>query len=234
MFLLPLRDINPTKRAPIMTYLIIALSFLVFFYELSLPSRSLNMFINTHAFIPSKFWFLLSHGDIWGIVSMIIFSTFMHGGWMHIIGNMWFLYVFGDNVEDVMGHHIYFLFYLTASAIGMLMHALIFPSSTVPLIGGSAAISGVLGAYMVFFPTSPIETLLIVGIFPFVVYISAYWYLFYWILLQLVSGIVDVFSPVAYWAHVGGFITGLWLGMLIKSHRPGRYKMYADKIHYYY
>ncbi len=233
MFLLPLRDINPTRKAPIMTYVIILVSFLAFFFELSMPKGTLQMFIQTHAFVPAKFWHMVKVFDLWGILSMILFSTFLHGGWMHIIGNMWFLYVFGDNVEDAMGHHVYLLFYLFASAVGMIVHAMIFPTSNMPLIGGSAAISGVLGAYMVLFPASPIETLFIIGIFPMTVYISAYWYLFYWILLQLVSGIVDVMSPVAYWAHVGGFLAGLWIGAVVKSHRPTRYRFYSDRIYYY-
>ncbi len=234
MFILPLRDVNPTRRAPIMTYAIIMVSFLVFFYELSMPTSQLNAFIATHAFVPAKFWDMLMSFNIWGILSMILISTFLHGGWMHIIGNMWFLYVFGDNVEDAMGHHIYLLFYLFASMVGMFLHALVFPTSTTPLIGGSAAISGVLGAYMILYPASPIETLLIIGIFPVIIYISAYWYLFYWALLQVVSGIVDVMSPVAYWAHVGGFITGVIVGMWIKQHRPVRYRLYADNIYYYH
>ena len=234
MFILPLRDINPTRRAPIITYLIIMVSFYLFLYELSMPTQALEMFIRSHAFIPAKFWIMVKELNIMGILSMVLWSTFLHGGWLHIIGNMWFLYVFGDNVEDIMGHHMFLLFYLFASFVGMLLHALIYPTSAMPVIGGSAAISGVLGAYMILFPSSPIETLLILGIFPFITYVSAYWYLLYWIVVQFVSGIVDIVSPVAYWAHVGGFVAGLWIGSVARSRRPNRYRFYSDSIYYYY
>jgi membrane associated rhomboid family serine protease len=225
MFLLPLRDINPSRRAPIVTIAIVVISFAFFFWELSILSSQgkagLEAFIASRAFVPKRFWMLIMSWSISGwltALKMILWSTFLHGGWAHIIGNMWFLYVFGDNVEDTMGHANFALFYLLSSVAGMLLHAIVFPGSTTPLIGGSAAISGVLGAYMVLFPGAPIETLLIIFVFPVVIYISAYWYLFYWFILQVVSGLVDVFSPVAYWAHVGGFLFGLYVGYEVKRH----------------
>lgn len=148
----------------------------------------------------------------------VITSMFMHGGWMHIIGNMWFLVVFGDNVEDAMGSLRFVVFYLLCGAAAVVAQVLSGPGSVVPMVGASGAIGGVMGAYLLLYPTAPVHMLLFLGFFIQRIVVPAYFMLGYWFLLQLVSGTLSRGAGgVAVWAHVGGFVAGLILARLFCS-----------------
>jgi hypothetical protein len=143
---------------------------------------------------------------------------FLHGGWMHIIGNMWFLWIFGDNVEDRFGHALYFLFYIACGLAAGLTHALLNWGSTIPTVGASGAISGVLGAYMVFFPRSRIVTLVPLIFFWFTVQLPAFFFVGYWIVLQFLGGLTQSSRSTggtAWFAHIGGFALGFILAKLL-------------------
>ncbi len=142
----------------------------------------------------------------------VVTSMFMHGGWLHLLGNMWFLLVFGDNVEDAMGPVRFTLFYLLCGVAAVAAQILSNPTSTVPMVGASGAIGGVMGAYMVLYPLAPVHMLVWIGFFMQRVVVPAYFMLGYWFLLQLFSGVVmPGVGGVAFWAHVGGFLAGVFL-----------------------
>ncbi|ODN31407.1 rhomboid family intramembrane serine protease [Fervidobacterium thailandense] len=233
----PLYDTIPHIRKPYVNYMIIVANVLVFAYELYLSlfysQSSLTNFFNTFGFVPAKI-FGLFYGINWRfemiptpqvpplaeIAISSITHMFIHGGWFHIIGNMWFLKIFGDNVEDAMGHFKFFIFYITGGLFALAFHVLFNPFSDVPLVGASGAISAVMGAYAVLFWYSRIVSLVFL-IFPIVVEIPAVIYLFYWFLIQVINGFFSTFveSPVAYWAHAGGFIYGLLVGTRVRKKR---------------
>jgi membrane associated rhomboid family serine protease len=158
----------------------------------------------------------------------IVTAMFMHGGWIHVLSNMLFLWIFGDNIEDKLGHFRYLSFYLLCGVIASLSHILTNPSSQVPSIGASGAIAGVMGAYMVLFPKARIRTLLILGIFIQIVRIPAMVMLGYWILIQVLSGFAEVGlqagGGIAWFAHIGGFIAGFFLIMVMKRPRKRAYR----------
>ncbi len=151
-------------------------------------------------------------------------SMFIHGGWLHIIGNMWFLFIFGDNVEDVLGHRNYLIFYFISGIAAAGLQVYITPKSPIPTIGASGAISGVLGAYLVLFPRAKIVTLLPVFFFFDIIDISAILFIGFWSLLQFVMGIgslgIESSGRIAWWAHVGGFIAGILMVPLFKKRSP--------------
>jgi membrane associated rhomboid family serine protease len=201
----PLRDTVPSRSTPVVTILIIVANVLVFLYMLSLDPYSQNHFIRQYAVVPARLH-----------LSALITSMFLHGGWMHLIGNMWFLWIYGDNVEDVLGHGKYLLFYLLCGVIASLAQYAISPDSRVPTLGASGAIAGVMGAYLIKFPHSRILTLI-----PFFIFwtteLPASVILVYWFVLQFFSGLGSIgYSQVsqggvAFFAHVGGFIAGMVL-----------------------
>jgi membrane associated rhomboid family serine protease len=204
--MIPLRDTIPSRTTPIVTILIIVANVLVFLYMVSLDSYTQNYFIRQYAVVPAKLH-----------LSALITSMFLHGGWMHIIGNMWFLWVYGDNVEDVLGHFKYLLFYLLCGLIAALTQYAISPDSHVPTLGASGAIAGVMGAYLIKFPHSRILTLIPIIVFWTTIEIPAVIILVYWFILQFFSGLGSIgYSQasqggVAFFAHVGGFIAGMLL-----------------------
>ncbi len=201
----PLHDANPRHSPSFITWTFIALNVLIFLYMLSLPLMANERFIGLYSFVPYYF-FENPLGNAYRLVS----SMFLHGGWAHILGNMFFLYVFGDNIEERMGHGKYALFYLLGGVVATLAHGLLTPGSPVPLVGASGAISAVLGAYIVLYPQQRILTFI-----PplFVLWLPAWLYLGYWALLQLFQGVAGLGltdgGGVAWWAHVGGFLFGL-------------------------
>jgi membrane associated rhomboid family serine protease len=225
--MLPLNDPEvPRHRFPFVNYTIIILNFIVFIYMLTLGSTGSDIFIYQYGFIPvgllqgvSINSAQLSDGSTISFASSIpawctlFTSMFVHSGWLHILGNMLYLWVFGDNVEDRFGHIKYVLFYLFAGLAAAFLQTIIDPASDIPNVGASGAIAGVLGAYLVFYPGSRVRTLLFVIIIPFIVKIPAFVLLIIWFVLQFVSGIgslgaVDA-GGVAYFAHVGGFVFGM-------------------------
>jgi len=222
--MIPIRDTIPSSRIPLVTYLLIAVNLGVFFYEISLGDRLLP-FLERYALIPAR---LL--GD--GRRSFLEFLTpvsamFLHGGWMHVLGNMLYLYIFGDNVEDTLGHGRYLLFYLACGVASFAVQIGFQPASAVPNVGASGAIAGVLGAYFFLFPRARVVTLLPLFVFFTVVEIPAVVFLGLWFLIQFLSGTVSLgysaaAGGVAWWGHVGGFVAGIVLLKVFAFSGTGR------------
>lgn len=213
--MIPIGDENAgTAIKPLVNWTIIGLCVLVFLYELILPPARLDAFFLQWGAIPAE---ITRFHDVYGLIT----SMFLHGGWAHIIGNMLFLLVFGDNIEDAMGHISYLLFYLLTGIIAGLAQILLSPTSTIPLIGASGAISGVLGAYIVLFPHGKVRALVFFGYFGQIVLVPAWVMLGLWFALQLFSGFASLGGPdiggVAFWAHVGGFVSGAVLVWLFRD-----------------
>ncbi len=225
--MIPLRDANPAQTAPLVTVTLIVINALVWFYEVSLGPHRIEPFIQTYGLVPAHFLSFTSHaGGFFGNAVMPLFtSIFLHGSWAHVIGNMWFLWIFGDNVEDRLGHGRFVLFYLLCGIGASLAHALFNPHSTMPTIGASGAISGVLGAYLIMFPHARVLTLLILFVYVQLIEIPAYVFLLVYIGFQLLMGITapetyaEQASGVAYWAHIGGFALGVALCLIFPRTR---------------
>jgi membrane associated rhomboid family serine protease len=211
----PIQDDAPRRGVPLATYLLIALNVAVFLVEISLPKPILEEVISLFGVVPARFtdptW-----PNPWGSFKYLTLFTcmFFHGGWIHLIGNMWTLWIFGDNVEDRMGSLRFVVFYFLCGLAASLVHIYMHPHSTVPTIGASGAISGVLGAYYALFPLARIVVLIPIFIFPFFFELPAVLYLAWWFFIQLFSGTLsvvhdEIVGGVAWWAHVGGFVTGL-------------------------
>ena len=218
--MIPLKDRNPSYSIPFVNYVLIAANFVVFFYELSLGPR-LDAFFETYGLIPGRYFSMVAH-HTHPITRYLPFisSMFIHGGWLHIIGNMWFLFIFGDNVEDRLGHRKYLLFYLLSGLAAAAVQVLSSVNSSVPTIGASGAISGVLGAYIVMFPRAKIVTLLPIFFFFDIIDISALLFIGFWFLMQFFSGVqswgVDTSGGIAWWAHIGGFLAGILMVPIFK------------------
>ncbi|MGB9824079.1 MAG: rhomboid family intramembrane serine protease [Candidatus Hydrothermia bacterium] len=215
--MLPLRDINPSRRKPLITYSIVALNALVFFYELSL-GRAVRQFFYQYGFVPWNFTAFLKGISDRPYILNFFSSMFIHGGWAHIIGNMWYLIIFGDNVEDVMGKIFYCFLYFFSGIAAILTQYVVAPLSRIPMIGASGAISGVLGAYLVFFPGAKIISLVpdpfTFGIFYRIIPINAFIFLFIWFFMQFLQGVATlpyagITGGTAFWAHIGGFLFGV-------------------------
>jgi len=207
----PFRDNVPSRSVPLMTYALIWINVIVFVYEVSLGA-DLNEFIRAFGLVPGAVTRAVPLGPF-GVVLPFFTSMFLHGGWLHLLGNMWFLYLFGDNVEDRMGSLRFLWFYIVAGLAAGLTHVVFSPASPVPTIGASGAVAGVLGAYLVLYPRAKVATLLWLGFFVDVVALPAVTFLGYWFLLQLVAGLFfgvagQTGGGVAWWAHVGGFVLG--------------------------
>lgn len=222
--MLPLRDENPTRTFPIFTILIILLNAVVYYFEL----RALDFegFIYDYGLIPASFIKDIKHYRVLEAFSDLLSSMFMHGNLFHIISNMWFFWIFGNNVEDALGHFRFLLFYLLCGTGAALLQVIMGPSSEIPMVGASGAISGVLGAYFLFFPGARILTLVIYFFFVRLIYIPAGIFLLFWFIMQVLNSLVS--NPqtggVAWYAHIGGFVTGLLLSMVLgKRKRRSRY-----------
>lgn len=218
--MIPLRDYQPSLSTPWVTLLLILTNCVVFAYELTLDPFSLNELFHTYGLIPA-------HPE----ATTFLTSMFLHGGWLHLIGNMWFLWIFGDNVEDVMGHGRYLVFYLLCGIAAGLVHVIFMAGSRVPTVGASGAIAGVMGAYMVKFPAARIVTLVPMFFVLTTVEVPAGLMLLYWFVLQLLSGAGSLLQPgagggIAWFAHAGGFVAGIVLLKLLGS-RP-RYRRRVD------
>jgi rhomboid family protein len=233
--LIPLRDTIPHRHAPVMTWALIGINLAVFLYELSLPPEDLERFIYLFGIVPARYshpewahWMGLRVDDYWPFLTCM----FLHGGWLHIIGNMWSLWIFGDNVEDVMGAWRFLIFYLLTGLAAGLTHYFLNIHSVVPTVGASGAIAGVLGAYFVLFPRSQILVVVPIFFFPFFFQLPAVTYLLFWFLSQILGGAVaglssSQVSGIAFWAHVGGFVAGIVLHRLFLSPervRPRRFQ----------
>jgi membrane associated rhomboid family serine protease len=216
--MIPLRDDRPTRTFAFVTVAIIILNALVFWHELSLDNpRRAEAFFATFALTPAH----LTHAPSVDPYLTIFTSMFLHGGWLHILGNMLYLWIFGNNVEDSVGHFRFIVFYLLCGIAAAAAQVAISPDSSVPMIGASGAISGVLGAYLVLLPRARVLVLFPIWIFWRAFYVPAMLMLVLWFGMQLLSGLavlhVDVNGGVAFWAHVGGFVAGILLTPIFKK-----------------
>ena len=222
--MIPLRDDNPTTLTPIVTVLFIVLNGLVFLYQLSLGSAE-ERFILSYAAVPAELFRAgVTVGDPRVPAGMTVFtSMFLHGGVLHLAGNMLYLWIFGNNIEDAMGHARFVLFYLLCGVVAVFAHAVTAPNSTVPMVGASGAISGVLGAYLLLFPTARVLVLIPLGFVTRLVHVPALIVLGFWIVVQFLNGFFSLDGPgggVAWFAHIGGFLAGLVLIKVFQRRRP--------------
>lgn len=209
--MIPIRDLNPTQRRPVLTWIIIAANVVVWLYEWSLGPEMAEL-VQRWGVVP----YYLTQAHHVGSWITPITSMFLHGGWLHVIGNMWFLHVFGDNIEDELGRARYAFFYLASGLGAVALQVAIDPTSRVPMVGASGAIAGVLGGYMMLHPRARIITLVPIFIFIQFVELPAFLFLFVWFGLQLLYGLTSLGLPeavggVAFFAHIGGFVIGLLL-----------------------
>jgi membrane associated rhomboid family serine protease len=220
----PISDDNPRTLTPIVTWSIIGVCVLVFLRQSSLGAKAGQIAIYQYGMIPARFFGevkLRSHLAAVPPWSTVLTSMFMHGGWLHLGLNMLFLWIFGDNVEDSMGHFRFLLFYLVCGVAAALAQALMSPGSTVPMVGASGAISGVLGAYFLLHPQATVRVLFFLGFIPIVTHVPALIVLGLWFVTQIASATVSGLSEpgVAVWAHIGGFVARMALVVLFRQRR---------------
>lgn len=225
--MIPLRDENPTYITPFITYGLIALNVIVFIFQYLFASAQDPEVVYTFAMVPAQITGSLS---LFSIVTVFT-SMFMHGGLAHIGGNMLYLWIFGDNVEEAMGHGMYLFFYLFGGVVASVTHIITNPNSQVPTVGASGAIAAVLGAYLVLYPQSRVVTLIPLGFFMRLTMVPAIIVLGLWFVLQLFQGVLSLGGPdvggVAFWAHIGGFVVGLVMAQMYRSNRrppPSTYR----------
>jgi membrane associated rhomboid family serine protease len=223
--MIPLRDVIPSRTFPALVIAIIALNAFAFLFEQTLSDRELALFVRVYGVVPASF--------TW---SSVFTSMFLHGGWMHILGNMLFLWIFGDNVEDRLGHGRFVVFYLLCGMVAALAHVMSEPGSLIPTIGASGAVAGVMGAYFVLYPHSRILTLLPLFIFWQVIEVPAVLFLGLWFALQLFSGVGTMLMAtqgapaggIAFWAHVAGFVAGVVLVFAFRRPERARVEWWGD------
>lgn len=209
----PLKDSIKSNSFPYVNTCLIILNCIIFWYEISMDRYSLSLFFLEYGLVPVK---LFLPGEVVSLSDKVVpffTSIFLHGGWMHLIGNMYFLYIFGDNVEDMIGHVKYPLMYLLFGLAASIVQVVMYPHSNIPTIGASGAVSGVMGYYFIKFPYSRIKTLVFVIVFVTVVEIPALIFLGLWFFMQFINGSTQLMiggvGGVAWWAHIGGFLAGV-------------------------
>jgi membrane associated rhomboid family serine protease len=228
--MLPLKDTIPSRSFPIVNWALLAANVVVFLLMVG-DNRLTEAWIAALALVPARF--LANPTDPAELIT-IFTSMFMHGGWFHLFSNMLALYIFGDNVEDRMGSQRYFLFYLICGVAAALVHVMFNPTSPIPTVGASGALSGVLAAYLLFFPSARVITLVPIFFLPWLVEVPAVVYLGLWFLSQLANGLfsimvnVQAMGGVAWWAHIGGFVAGLILAPFFRQRRYWR-RYYVDE-----
>ena len=219
----PLYDTQRGRGIPLVNLLIIGLNGLVFFYELGLSNAGLEGFINAWGLVPARFMAAPLNPDV---VVTLFSAMFIHGGWLHILSNMWVLWIFGDNVESRMGGGGYLVFYLLSGIAAALLQSFLLPTSGVPMVGASGAIAGVLGAYMLLFPQSRVVSLIPIFFIFTTVELPAVIFLLFWFVTQLFSGVMSLggvaSSGIAWWAHIGGFIFGIVAVFFFARRRTSR------------
>jgi membrane associated rhomboid family serine protease len=230
----PLKDDQPRYSTPFVTWFLIAINILIFLFEVQLSRQGLLQLFDQFGLVPANVGLFLSHGNFLQAVVPFFTSMFLHEGVAHVLGNMWFLYIFGDNVEDYLGHFPYLVFYLLSGLCAGAVQSLVNPHSHLGMVGASGAIAGVLGAYFLLYPRARVLT----WFFVFVMYLPAWVVLGEWIVLQFLQGGQmltmaakrDV-GGVAFWAHVGGFLAGLIMIKLFPE-RKQRYPYATRRIEY--
>ncbi len=211
--MIPIKDINPTRRFPAVTIALIGLNSAVFLYQLTLGPLSSEAFLRSFALVPAR---LFSGGPAEGLLpagATVVTSLFLHGGFLHVAGNMLYLWIFGNNIEDAMGPIRFILFYALCGVLAALSHAFTDLSSTIPMIGASGAVSGVLGAYLLLFPRARVITVVPIGFLIRTFEIPAMFVLGFWFLLQFLNALVTSGQGggIAWYAHLGGFVAGMML-----------------------
>ncbi len=229
--MIPIRDNIRSRRFPVISVTLIVINVLIFLYELSLEQGQLTKLVWTFGVIPRNIQGMLD-GQFSLITAALplLTSMFLHGGWFHLLGNMLYLWIFGDNVEDRLGRGRYLLLYLAAGVAGSVTQVWANPLAAEPVIGASGAIAGVLGAYFISYPRARVLTLLPILFFITFVEIPAFVFLFLWFVTQWLSGFASLGVPgnmVAWWAHIGGFITGI-IGIIFLA--PSRRKAYIRRL----
>jgi len=222
--MIPLRDANPTRRTPVVTLALIVANFVVFAWELGLQASSeasLEVFVTTWGVVPADLLGAWSAGQfVSQETATLITSQFLHGGWLHLLGNLLYLWIFGNNIEDHLGRAWFLLFYLGGGVAAALTQTAIDPQSTVPMIGASGAIAATLGAYIVLFPGARITTLVFLGFFYQLIDVPAVVVLGFWFVLQIIDGLasfgMDTGAGVAFFAHIGGFVAGASVAWLLR------------------
>lgn len=236
--MIPLKDDTPRLTTPLLNYFLIAANAVVFLFQLSLGPRSQTAFVNAFGLVPAHLLWALqgplghAHGHAYAMppglaLLPIVTSMFLHAGWLHLIFNMWFLWIFGKNLEDTLGHFPYLVFYLTCGVVAALAQIASNPDSVIPTVGASGAIAGVMGGYFVLYPRARV-LMLVPFFFIFFLWLPAWAVLGYWFVLQFLSGLGTSLvgdsnsGGVAFWAHVGGFLAGVLLVRLFPT-RTRRY-----------
>ncbi|MGQ9661710.1 MAG: rhomboid family intramembrane serine protease [Kiritimatiellia bacterium] len=240
--MIPLRDNVPARFTPFVTYLLIIINVVVYLHQANLDPRETEIFAHLYGTVPARF----TH-PVWGArvafppgaVLTLFTSMFLHGGLLHLFSNMWALWLFGDNVEDRLGHLRYLIFYLLSGVLAMGTHVFFNLESKIPAVGASGAIAGVMGAYMVNFPRANVIVLVPVLFYPLFLEVPAVFFLLVWFVGQLMSGTTSLLirSPglggVAFWAHVGGFVAGVFLGKVMCCNRRGKHLPYRSRDEYW-
>ena len=233
--MIPIRDNIPSQHPPIATWFLIAINSVFFLVELMMPPPVRDQFFQLFGIVPARLthpdwalWIGFPIDNYWPFLT----SMFLHGGWLHIIGNMWALWIFGDNVEDRMGPVRYIIFYLLCGMVAGIVHWYTNPDSIIPTVGASGAIAGVMGAYFFLFPHSRVIVLVPIFIFPFFFEVPAVFYLGFWVLSQVFSGTLTLADArsvggVAWWAHVGGFSAGIVLHFLFIRRKRSYRRFFA-------
>jgi membrane associated rhomboid family serine protease len=225
---IPLRDANPTRSTPIVTVALIVACFVAFAFELgrlaSGGTEALDAFVTEWGIVPAELTAAWSSGSVMTAEALtLITSQFLHGGWLHLLGNLLFLWIFGNNVEDRLGRFRFLLFYLVGGAVAGLTQVAIDPDSTIPTIGASGAIAATLGAYLVLFPRARITSLVFLGFFYQLIDVPAVIVLVFWFALQLIDGLASIGvtdtagGGVAFFAHIGGFVFGAAIGLVLNA-----------------
>jgi len=228
----PIKDDQPRYSTPFVNGFLIVLNILIYLFQASLDPQSYEVFARQFGVVPSHLSAFLAGSPKYPLPAIVIpffTSMFLHAGWMHVLGNMWFLYIFGDNIEDYLGHFKYLVFYVLCGLFAMATQVTVYPHSNLPTVGASGAIAGVLGAYFILYPRARVLT----WFFVFVFYVPAWVMLGYWFVLQFMAGAVTLsvaeagrdVGGVAVWAHVGGFVAGLVMVKLFPER--GRRTPYA-------
>ena len=212
--MIPLRALLYRRTTPVITLSIIVVNVLAFLYEMTLPYYLREQFFAHYALVPDRL-----------IPSSLVTSMFLHGGWLHLIGNMWFLWVFGSHIEEALGSGKYLIFYLVSGVASALVQFAVNLGSPVPTLGASGAIAGVMGAFLLLYPKARVVTLVFIVIFITTIELPAAFMLIYWFAIQLLSGLGSLASVsqaqgIAWFAHVGGFVAGLILVRIFAGNRP--------------
>ncbi len=216
--MIPIHDDNPTQRIPAITITLILANVAIFAFEVTRSATALNAMLDAYAFVPARFF----EAPTQPLQLMtLVTAAFLHGGWLHLGGNMLYLWIFGNNIEDRLGAVRFIAFYLGCGAIASIVQGWLAPASTIPLIGASGAIAGVLGAYMVLYPRARVVTVIPIFFYIELAAIPAVFVIGFWFVMQLISGFGSIAGAagggVAWWAHVGGFVAGALIALPIAT-----------------